>query len=356
MRRAISCVYWEPKSRTRILSCAEPIALGSRLELNLGPVVGGFLGDDHVVDVALPQTGLGDLNEAGLLLHLGDGAATTIPHAGAQPADQLVHHSRQRAAVRDASFDALRHQLLHRLVPLRVPVPPAAFHRAERAHAPVDLIGATLKEDRFARAFFGSGEEPADHDRRGASRDRLGHIAGVLDPAVGDDRHLRAGGRRAQVPIISDGGIKYSGDVTKAIAAGASSVMIGGLFAGTEESPGETVLFQGRTYKVYRGMGSLGAMERGGRDRYAQRDEQVQKLVPEGIEGRVPYRGTLSGVVYQLVGGVRAGMGDCGCRTIAEMQEKARFIQVNPSGLRESHVHDVIITKEAPNYRTEVER
>src|SRR3989441_972902 len=164
-----------------------------------------------------------------------------------------------------------------------------------------------------------------------------------------------AAAARAKVPIISDGGIKYSGDVTKAIAAGASSVMIGGLFAGTEESPGETVLFQGRTYKVYRGMGSLGAMERGGRDRYAQRDEPARKLVPEGIEGRVPYRGTLSGVVYQLVGGLRAGMGYCGCRTIAEMQQKARFIQITQAGLRESHVHDVIITKEAPNYRTEVE-
>jgi IMP dehydrogenase len=164
-----------------------------------------------------------------------------------------------------------------------------------------------------------------------------------------------AAAARGKVPIISDGGVKYSGDVTKAIAAGASSVMIGGLFAGTEESPGETVLFQGRTYKVYRGMGSLGAMERGGRDRYAQKDEPVPKLVPEGIEGRVPYRGTLSGVVYQLVGGLRAGMGYCGCRTIAEMQKKARFIQITQAGLRESHVHDVIITKEAPNYRTEVE-
>ena len=164
-----------------------------------------------------------------------------------------------------------------------------------------------------------------------------------------------AAAARAKVPIISDGGIKYSGDVTKAIAAGASSVMIGGLFAGTEESPGETILFQGRTYKVYRGMGSLGAMERGGRDRYAQTDQPAQKLVPEGIEGRVPYRGTMSGVVYQLVGGLRAGMGYCGCRTIAEMQKNARFIQITQAGLRESHVHDVIITKEAPNYRSEVE-
>src|SRR6266705_2312190 len=126
MRRAISCVYWEPKSRTRILSCADPIASGNRLGFNFGPVVGGFLGDDHVVDVALPQTCLGDLNEAGLLLHLGDGAAPTVSHAGAQPADQLVHHSRERAAVRDPPFDPFRHQLLRRLIPLRVPVAAAA--------------------------------------------------------------------------------------------------------------------------------------------------------------------------------------------------------------------------------------
>jgi IMP dehydrogenase len=155
------------------------------------------------------------------------------------------------------------------------------------------------------------------------------------------------------VPIIADGGVKYSGDVTKALAAGASAVMIGGILAGTEESPGETVLFQGRTYKVYRGMGSIGAMERGGKDRYFQAGRPAAKLVPEGIEGRVPYKGTLSGVVYQLVGGVKSGMGYCGCRTIPELQEKARFIRQTLAGLREGHVHDVIITKEAPNYRTD---
>ncbi len=180
-------------------------------------------------------------------------------------------------------------------------------------------------------------------------------VAGAGVPQLTAVAECAAAASRAKVPIIADGGIKYSGDISKAIAAGASTVMIGGLFAGTEESPGETVLFQGRTYKVYRGMGSLGAMERGGRDRYAQKDRPVQKLVPEGIEGRVPYRGTMSGVVYQLVGGLRSGMGYCGCRTIAEMQKKARFVQVTYAGLRESHVHDVIITKEAPNYRTEVE-
>jgi IMP dehydrogenase len=157
------------------------------------------------------------------------------------------------------------------------------------------------------------------------------------------------------VPIIADGGIKFSGDITKALAAGASSVMLGGLLAGTEESPGETVLYQARTYKVYRGMGSIGAMERGGGDRYGQAGRRAQKLVPEGIEGRVPYKGPVSAVIYQLVGGVKSGMGYCGCKTISELQQKATFIRQTVAGLRESHVHDVIITKEAPNYRMDWE-
>jgi len=172
----------------------------------------------------------------------------------------------------------------------------------------------------------------------------------------------------AGVPIIADGGIKYSGDVTKALAAGASGVMIGSLFAGTEESPGETILYQGRSFKSYRGMGSLSAMGAGSSDRYAQSldagdastallDEtdgnRLAKLVPEGIEGRVPYKGTLAAVVYQLVGGLRSGMGYCGAPTIAELQQKSRFVRISGAGLRESHVHDVIITREAPNYRVE---
>jgi IMP dehydrogenase len=157
------------------------------------------------------------------------------------------------------------------------------------------------------------------------------------------------------VPIIADGGIKFSGDITKALAAGASAVMLGGLLAGTEESPGETVLYQARTYKVYRGMGSIGAMERGGGDRYGQGGRPAPKLVPEGIEGRVPYKGPLSAVVYQLVGGIKSGMGYCGCKTIPDLQEKATFIRQTVAGLRESHVHDVIITKEAPNYRMDWE-
>ncbi len=156
-----------------------------------------------------------------------------------------------------------------------------------------------------------------------------------------------------QVPLIADGGIKYSGDLTKALAAGASSVMIGSLFAGTEESPGETVLYQGRTYKEYRGMGSLGAMERGGKDRYSQEGYESTKLVPEGIEARVPFKGNLSVLVYQLVGGLKAGMGYCGCRTIPELQREARFLRLTSAGLREAHVHDVIITKEATNYRAD---
>ncbi|RLB87000.1 MAG: IMP dehydrogenase [Deltaproteobacteria bacterium] len=154
------------------------------------------------------------------------------------------------------------------------------------------------------------------------------------------------------VPIIADGGIKYSGDITKAIAGGANTVMIGSLFAGTEESPGETILFQGRTYKVYRGMGSLEAMREGSKDRYFQEDASTEeKLVPEGIVGRVPYRGPLADTIYQLIGGLRAGMGYLGCANIEELQTKAKFIRISSAGLRESHVHDVIITKEAPNYR-----
>src|SRR3984957_3024823 len=155
------------------------------------------------------------------------------------------------------------------------------------------------------------------------------------------------------VPVIADGGIKFSGDITKAIAAGASSVMIGGLFAGTEESPGETILYQGRTFKSYRGMGSLGAMEAGSADRYAQEGVARGKSVPEGIEGQVPYKGPLAALVDQLVGGLRSGMGYCGAANLEELHERAKFIRISSAGLRESHVHDVIITREAPNYRLE---
>jgi IMP dehydrogenase len=176
-------------------------------------------------------------------------------------------------------------------------------------------------------------------------------VSGAGVPQITAIAQAARAARGTGVPIISDGGIKFSGDITKAIAAGADCVMIGSLFAGTEESPGETILYQGRTFKSYRGMGSMGAMAQGSVDRYSQ--DPNAKLVPEGIEGRVPYKGLLAELVYQLVGGLKAGMGYCGCANITELQEKARFLRVTAAGLRESHVHDVIITKEAPNYRLE---
>ena len=178
-------------------------------------------------------------------------------------------------------------------------------------------------------------------------------VAGVGVPQITAISECAKAAAEFNVPIIADGGIKYSGDLVKALAAGASSVMIGSLLAGTDEAPGETVLYQGRTYKSYRGMGSLSAMRRGSKDRYAQADvDDLDKLVPEGIEGRVPHRGPASTVIYQLVGGLRAGMGYTGCRTVEELRHKARFVKQSAQGLRESHVHDVIITQEAPNYGT----
>jgi IMP dehydrogenase len=154
------------------------------------------------------------------------------------------------------------------------------------------------------------------------------------------------------VPLIADGGIRYSGDIAKALAAGAYSIMLGSMFAGTEEAPGEVELYQGRSYKSYRGMGSLGAMAQGSKDRYFQESESaVEKLVPEGIEGRVPYKGALSAIIHQMVGGIRASMGYVGCASMEEMRQKPEFVRVTSAGMRESHVHDVSITKEAPNYR-----
>jgi len=178
-------------------------------------------------------------------------------------------------------------------------------------------------------------------------------VAGAGVPQITAIMECYKVAKKYKVPIIADGGIKYSGDLTKAIAAGADSVMIGSLFAGTDESPGEIVLYQGRSYKVYRGMGSLGAMQAGARDRYFQAGVETRKLVPEGVEGRVPYKGPLSHTVHQLIGGLRSGMGYCGARSLDELKRNARFIRITNAGLRESHVHDVIITKEAPNYRTE---
>jgi len=178
-------------------------------------------------------------------------------------------------------------------------------------------------------------------------------IAGVGVPQFTAIRDASEVARRSGVPIIGDGGIKYSGDVVKGLAAGATTIMIGSLFAGTDEAPGEIVLFQGRSYKVYRGMGSLGAMAEGSRDRYFQSDVENEKLVPEGIEGRVPYRGSLSQSLHQLYGGLRSGMGYCGAANLDDLRRGSEFVRISSAGLQESHVHDVIVTKEAPNYRLE---
>ena len=176
-------------------------------------------------------------------------------------------------------------------------------------------------------------------------------VSGAGMPQITAVSEAYRAAKRYDLPLIADGGIKFSGDIAKAIAAGADVVMIGSLFAGTDESPGEMVLYQGRTYKTYRGMGSLGAMKRGSADRYFQEATEKAKLVPEGIEGQVPYKGSLSAVITQLIGGLRSGMGLAGCRSVQEMKENARFAKISHAGLHESHVHDVVITKEAPNYR-----
>ena len=177
-------------------------------------------------------------------------------------------------------------------------------------------------------------------------------VTGVGVPQITAIMDCVAVARKKNIPVIADGGIKFSGDIVKALAAGADSVMIGGLFAGTDESPGETVLYQGRTYKMYRGMGSIEAMKKGSKDRYFQDDvESELKLVPEGIEGRVPHKGPVSSSIFQLIGGLKSGMGYCGCRTISELRKNAKLVRISIAGLRESHVHDVVITKEAPNYK-----
>jgi len=179
-------------------------------------------------------------------------------------------------------------------------------------------------------------------------------VAGIGVPQITAIMNCRSISNRTGVPLIADGGIRFSGDITKAIGAGAQVVMVGGLFAGSEESPGEQIFYQGRSYKVYRGMGSIEAMKKGSKDRYYQTEqEEDDKLVPEGIVGRVPYRGSLSANIHQLIGGLRSGMGYCGCRTLEELRENAHFVRISAAGMRESHVHDVIITKEAPNYRLE---
>ncbi len=225
----------------------------------------------------------------------------------------------------------------------------------KKKHASLQVIAGNIATEEAAKDLIKAGADALKVGVGPGSICTTRIVSGAGMPqltAIADCARAVAG---SGVSIIADGGIKFSGDVTKALAAGASVVMVGSLLAGTEESPGETVLYQARTYKVYRGMGSIGAMERGGKDRYGQAGRPEAKLVPEGIEGRVPYKGPVANVVYQLVGGLRSGMGYCGCRTIPELQQKATFIRQTVAGLRESHVHDVIITKEAPNYRMDWE-
>ena len=227
-----------------------------------------------------------------------------------------------------------------------------AVRDTKKTYPDVQVIAGNIGTGKGAEALIEAGVDAVKVGVGPGSICTTRVIAGIGVPQITAIRDAAKVGAKHGVPIIADGGIKYSGDAVKAIAAGASTVMIGSLFAGTDEAPGELVLYQGRTFKTYRGMGSIGAMKKGSADRYAQADvEEAQKLVPEGIEGRVPYRGPLSKVVYQLVGGLRAGMGYTGCQTIAKLQQRAPFIRISAAGLRESHVHDVMVTKEAPNYR-----
>jgi len=222
----------------------------------------------------------------------------------------------------------------------------------KKRHGSVQVIAGNVATAEGTRALIDAGADAVKVGIGPGSICTTRVVAGVGVPQITAISDCAAVADERDVPIIADGGIKYSGEVTKAIAAGASNVMIGSLFAGTDEAPGDMVLFQGRSYKVYRGMGSLGAMRKGSKDRYGQGGAADEKLVPEGIEGRVPYRGSLTSILYQLVGGLRAGMGYTGCRTILELRKKAQFVRITAQGLRESHVHDVIITEEAPNYRS----
>jgi IMP dehydrogenase len=228
-----------------------------------------------------------------------------------------------------------------------------AVQSIRKAYPGVQLVAGNVATREGTKALIDAGVDAVKVGIGPGSICTTRVVAGVGVPQITAINECAKAASEHGVPVIADGGIKYSGDVVKAIAAGASSVMIGSLLAGTDEAPGETVLYQGRTYKAYRGMGSLGAMRRGSKDRYAQAHiDDLEKLVPEGIEGRVPHRGAASSVIYQLVGGLRAGMGYTGCRTIEELRRKARFVRQSAQGLRESHVHDVIITQEAPNYGT----
>ncbi len=222
--------------------------------------------------------------------------------------------------------------------------------KAIKSKFDVDVIAGNIATAEAARDLIDAGADAIKVGIGPGSICTTRIVAGVGVPQITAIEETSAVGREFGIPVIADGGIKYSGDVAKALAVGANSVMIGSLLAGTEESPGELVMYQGRQYKNYRGMGSIGAMQKGSTDRYFQEGTATEKLVPEGIEGRVPYRGKMKGVIHQLIGGLRSSMGYVGAKDIKDYQEKAEFVKITSSGLKESHVHDVIITKEAPNY------
>ena len=224
----------------------------------------------------------------------------------------------------------------------------------KKRHPKMQVIGGNVATTAGAKAMVDAGADGVKVGIGPGSICTTRVVAGVGVPQITAIDNVRKALEDAGVPFIADGGVRYSGDVAKAIAAGATAVMMGSVFAGTEEAPGETILYQGRSYKSYRGMGSLGAMQDGSADRYFQDPtNNIDKLVPEGIEGRVPYKGSVLSIIFQLVGGLRASMGYCGCASIEEMRTKAEFIEITSAGMRESHVHDVQIVKEAPNYRVE---
>jgi IMP dehydrogenase len=227
-----------------------------------------------------------------------------------------------------------------------------AVRETKKRFPEMDVIAGNIATEEGAKDLIKAGVDAVKVGMGPGSICTTRVVSGVGMPQITAILACGKATHEAGIPLIADGGIKFSGDITKALAAGADSVMIGSLFAGTDESPGETILYQGRTFKSYRGMGSLGAMQAGSRDRYGQdQQEEPSKLVPEGIEGRVAYKGPLSSMVTQLVGGLRSGMGYCGVNTIEELQNKTRFVKITDASLRESHVHDVFITKEAPNYQ-----
>jgi IMP dehydrogenase len=228
-----------------------------------------------------------------------------------------------------------------------------AVRHLKQRHPSVQVIAGNIATAEGARFLIEAGADAIKVGIGPGSICTTRMVAGVGVPQITAIADCAAAAQRYGIPVIADGGVKYSGDVAKAIAAGASSVMLGSLLAGTDEAPGELILYQGRSYKSYRGMGSLGAMVRGSKDRYGQAGTADEKLVPQGIEGRVPHRGSISKIIAQLIGGLRAGMGFTGSHTIKEMQEQTHFVRITGSGLRESHVHDVFITEEAPNYHRE---